>query len=108
VSRVYFTDRNLGKRFPETLVAAGLTVVQRLQDQYRFGIPSSKPASVAERRNVPVTASRLLRACGEQLTFPNIYQRFATPLRMPSRSPPNDRLHFVGAPLGYSLSKSLI
>jgi hypothetical protein len=26
LSRVWFTDRNLGKRFPEILVAAGLTV----------------------------------------------------------------------------------
>ncbi len=26
MSRVYFTDRDLGKRFPETLTAAGLTV----------------------------------------------------------------------------------
>jgi hypothetical protein len=26
VSRVYFTDRDLGKRFPEILTAAGLTV----------------------------------------------------------------------------------
>jgi hypothetical protein len=33
VNRVYFTDRDLGKRFPEILTAAGLTV-ERHQDLF--------------------------------------------------------------------------
>lgn len=38
MSRVYFTDRDLGKRFPEILVAAGLTV-ERHDELFAHDVP---------------------------------------------------------------------
>ena len=57
MSRIYFTDRDLGKRFPDILVAAGLTVEINTAgfdwpaaEQY----PSRKILMMLHARGVPV------------------------------------------------------
>jgi hypothetical protein len=48
VSNTYFTDRDLGKKFPQILVDAGL-VVERHVTSFRPMVPTNNGWSTAER-----------------------------------------------------------
>ena len=78
MSRVYFTDRDLGKRFPEILTAAGLTV-ERHHDLFppdgsdeqwlehcgtkaRIGITHNKRIRYAPNERAAVMAHRVQQA----------------------------------------------
>lgn len=61
MNRVFFTDRDLGKRFPEVLAAAGLTV-ERHADHFRADCPDDEwLAEVGRRGWIAVTRDRRIR-----------------------------------------------
>ena len=58
---IYFTDRDLGKRFPETLAAAGL-VVERHHDHFAPDCPDPEWLEAVGRRGwVAITHDRRIR-----------------------------------------------
>lgn len=61
MSRVYFTDRDLGKGFPKTLAAAGLDVVSHHELFLPSGSDEEWLAYVGSRRYVAITHDRRIR-----------------------------------------------
>jgi PIN like domain len=65
---VFFTDRDLGKRFPETLVAAGLTV-ERLDDLFPPDCPDETwLAHVGVTGRIAITHNQRIRYMPNELS----------------------------------------
>lgn len=69
MSRVYFTDRDLGKRFPETLSAAGVTVERHL-DLFAPDGPDEQWLEYCGRNNrIAITHNERIRYTPNELAL---------------------------------------
>jgi hypothetical protein len=74
LSRVYFTDRDLGKRFPETLSAAGVTVERHL-DLFAPDGPDEQWLEYCGRNNrIAITHNERIRYTPNELAAVAAYR----------------------------------